>query len=705
MNESPSVRSRWTCLAGGILIAPWIAAQPAGQPVECVPADLPAEALFEVVQPVDDGEGTPPKWHVAVSEQHARATVERDTRERHGGDASLRVDYDFVGRKDYEYVQLNGAARFDEPGLGFGFWLKGDGTPFALRLRFTDTSGEWHQIDLLAPHQPGWQFVAGTLDSPSEAWGGDGNKRKDYPCQLAGICIDRPQMGFVGQGSLWIDDAAIVRPVEESARPIRVRVQPHHFGNLYAVGDPVALRVSGDGERLRWCVTDFFGREVARGDGPGASSEVRFTLPETGWFSCQLELLAAGRVVGTQLFPCAALPGHGPAAASDFLGMCTHYGQNAYPLETMDLMRDYGIDQFRDEISWGSYEPEKGRLALPRYAAKYLQRAAELRLRPLLLYDYSNRHYDQGAFPNSPEAIAAFTRYAVDLTRQTRGTVNQFEVWNEWVGGCGMEGRPGQHDGEAYGRLLQPVYEAVKREFPEVTVVGIGGEYGAKCAENILGAIRTAGPDAMDAWSIHPYRYPRPPESSDLVGEVRRLAAKVAGAGVKSRAWITEIGYPTHRTAGGSDLAAQARHAVRTLALLQSLPEVGKVFWYDFKDDGLKREYNEHNFGVVHHQRFNCAPKPAIVAMSVFIRLTQGTERPTLIQNGDSFVASYHRREGDDVLLAWSSRGERKLTLAGELKSVFDLMGRPLSAGPSVQLSGTPVYLVGDKLAVRTTAP
>ena len=77
--------------------------------------------------------------------------------------------------------------------------------------------------------------------------------------------------------------------------------------------------------------------------------------------------------------------------------------------------------------------------------------------------------------------------------------------------------------------------------------------------------------------------------------------------GVKSKPWVTEIGYPTHRTSGGCDEATQARFCVRTLALLQATRSVEKVFWYDLKNDGLSREYNEHNFGLIHHQNLNCA--------------------------------------------------------------------------------------------------
>jgi hypothetical protein len=677
-------------------------AEAAWQPVECVPADLATEDLFEVVQPVDGFEEATPQWTIAVGGQHTKATVQHDPAERHGGGGSLRVEYDFVGKKDYEYIQLNGQTDFAKPGLGFGFWLKHDGTPFVVRLRFTDASGECHQVDMFHTSQPGWQFVAASVDAHSRAWGGDGNHRKDYPLKLAGICVDRPQAGFVGQGRLWIDDAAVVRVRPSAATPFQVETPGLRFGNLYAVGDTVTLRASGPGDRVRWRVTDFFGRAVAQGEGAAAGADARFTLGQPGWFSCRLELLGGSRAVAARLFQCAALPGGAEAARSDFVGVCSHFGQNAYPLETMDLMRRYGIDQYRDEITWRNVEREKGRYVLPDFAAAYLKRSAELQMRPLIIFDYNNPHYDNDGFPNSPEAIAAFGRYAVDLARQARGSVKTFEVWNEWVGGCGMTGRPGVHDGEAYGRLLQPTYAAVKQAFPDVTVVGIGGEYGPKCADHILGAVRTAGPDAMDAWSIHPYRYPRSPEASGLIQEVTGIATKVAAAGVKTKAWVTEIGYPTHRTSGGCDEAAQARYCVRTLALLQATGVVDKVFWYDLKDDGLAREYNEHNFGLIRHQRLNCAPKPGVVAMSVFIRLTAGATFQELQRDGRLYSARYRRPDGSDLLVVWTDQGAQTIALTGQVDSVCDLMGAALADVRRTEVTGNPLYIAGRNLTLKS---
>ncbi len=675
-------------------------AEASWQPVASIPVDLPPQELVESSQVVDECEDVTPNWSVAVGDQHAEAKCERDDHERHGGTASLRVDYQYVGKKDYEYVQLNGSAEFAKPGLGLGFWLKHDGTPFVLRLRFTDSGGECHQVETLHRSEAGWQYVVGWADSQDTCWGGDGNNRRDYPLTLAGICIDRPRVGFTGTGSLWLDDIAVVHPRPTDTRTLTLEQHRQRFGNLYDVGDTVALRAQGDGEQIRWQCTDYFGREVAGGEGAASGAKCQFTLSQPGWFSCRCDLIADGRVVTSRRFSCAALPDDANGMRSDFVGVCSHFGQNAYPLETMDLMLRYGVDQFRDEISWRSFEAEKGRYVMPGFAAAYLRHSAELRMRPLIIFDYSNPHYDHDGYPNSAEAVAGFANYAVNLARETRGTVATFEVWNEWVGGCGMNGRPGEHDGAAYGRLLAPTYAAVKRAFPDVEVVGIGGEYGAHCADNIVGAVGTAGPDAMDAWSIHPYRYPHAPETSDLIGEVARIGERVAAAGVKSKAWITEIGYPTHRMSGGSNESAQARLCVRTLALLQASPFVEKVFWYDFKDDGLAREYNEHNFGLVHHQDLNCAPKPGMVAMSAFIRRTSAARFRNLQSTNGLHCSSYEFSDGTDLLLIWTEQGTRRVTLSGQVGHRWDIMGGSLPAERQVEASEDVVYVQGQDLKV-----
>lgn len=669
--------------------------------VPCVPADPSAASLFRPVSTVDDFEREPLAWRASHGAQNAAATLSRDTAQHKGGVAALRAAYDFVGNRDYEYVQLEGRATFAKPGAGFGFWIKGDGTAFNYRLRVIDASGETHQFDIPCERRSSdWQFVGVSLDAHSEAWGGDKNWKLDYPCRLGGILIDRPSPEFSGKGSVWLDDVAVLAKRPAAPSSLKVSGENVPFGNVYAVGDRVALHASGTGDRIVWALEDFWGAGQAAGQGPASGTPVAFALDRAGYYVFRIALMEGDAVKETVTFPCAALPGGRVAAASDFLGMCTHYGHGSYPLETMDLLRRYGIDQFRDEISWRAVECEKGVYGLPGLSTNFLGRARALKMRPLLIYDYANPLYDNGGFPNSDEAITAYARYATYLTGATRGLVDQFEVWNEWCGGCGMRNCSGAHDGAAYGRMLGPTYAAVKRAFPQVTLVGMGGEYGPKCASNIVAAVGTAGPRAMDAWSIHPYRYPRPPEVSDLIGEVGRIADQVAAAGATSPVWVTEIGYPTQLDARGCTLAEQARYAVRTAICLQGAGRVKRLFWYDFKDDGLDRTYNENNFGLVRHQKYNCAPKPAIVALAAWVRLTAGAVFQSLRQQDGVWTAAYRLPSGEDLLVAWVADGTRDARVAGRLAEADDLMGVALDCGGALRLSVDPVYLRGKNLSI-----
>ena len=202
----------------------------------------------------------------------------------------------------------------------------------------------------------------------------------------------------------------------------------------------------------------------------------------------------------------------------------------------------------------------------------------------------------------------------------------------------------------------------------------------------------------MDAWSIHPYRYPRSAEESDLAGEVRGIAACVAQAGASQKVWITEIGWPTHRTSTGTDEHFQACHAVRSVAILQSTGIVEKVFWYDFKDDGLNRDDNESNFGVVRHHVYNCAPKPAAVALAVFLRLTHGDRCGPLWHEGNAYAVPYRLSDGQERLVAWALTPGTPIRVSGSHADVCDLMGNRRDTKEPVLLGPEPVYLTGKDL-------
>ena len=122
----------------------------------------------------------------------------------------------------------------------------------------------------------------------------------------------------------------------------------------------------GQGDLIRWSFSDFWGTELARGQGRASDTVAKFAPQRTGYFAGTIELLdPAAKPLEKQIFAIAVLPSRGTAVRSDFLGMCTHFGQNSCPLECMELLRNYSMDQFRDEIGWGGFEVRKGKYSMP----------------------------------------------------------------------------------------------------------------------------------------------------------------------------------------------------------------------------------------------------------------------------------------------------------------------------------------------------
>ena len=676
-----------------------VAPRPGWSPITCPEADRNAIERFDVVRVIDDIEDGVDRWTAHTGSQQAGAKLVSVADDRHDGQTAMRIDFEFGGEKRLEYVSIGPAEKQEiaQPGLGVGFWVKGDGTPLGLRIRIVDKTGEFHQPDLARLDFRDWHFVAVAFDTPGGHWGGDGNGRLDYPCTLHAIVADRPQRGFKGKGSFWLDQVALVRPRKTSA-DLKIQVRNSRFGNVYEPGETVRLRATGPADEIRWRVEDFWQRATAEGSGVGSDADIAFPLATQGWYACTIERLQAGRVAEGRVFRCAALSVRAHAPRNEFVGVCCHFRNNAYPLECMDLLRRYGITEFRDEVSWSALEQAHGEYAMPGYGAKYTARAAELGLEPLLIFDYSNRFYDEGGFPNSDEAIAGYAGYCAALTRMLAGKVRYFEVWNEWTGGCGMRDKPGAHTPEAYAAMIRQAYPAVKSVNPNTTIAGIGGDHSAHHFEQIKQMIRSGAAQAMDVLSVHSYRYPRTPEETDLVGEVRKVADMARAADATDRVWVTEIGWPTHTGPRGVDERTQARMIVRTMALLQSTDVVHKVHWYDFKNDGLKREYNEHNFGIVWHQTFNCAPKPAAVALAIFARATAGARPVRLQQDSDTYAAFYELPDGRQLAVAWHTDGTRAVTVTGRQGKPVSSMGHTMDPDAAGTLTTDPIYLTGRDL-------
>jgi len=166
--------------------------------------------------------------------------------------------------------------------------------------------------------------------------------------------------------------------------------------------------------------------------------------------------------------------------------------------------------------------------------------------------------------------------------------------------------------------------DAIKND--EASIIGGGGDHPLHERKQIEAMFEAGALKYCDAFSIHPYRQPRTPEESGLVEEVMHIAGLMKKYGVeKPKLWITELGWPTSKKHPAKDAELfQAAMIVRSVIPLLATGVVEKYFWYDLKNDGLDRIDQEHNFGIIRHERLNSQIKPSFVAFAVTSSNTAG---------------------------------------------------------------------------------
>ena len=111
----------------------------------------------------------------------------------------LAVNYEFTGREGLEYLEIRTKIKIDKPGFNIGGVFTTDlPKAGAIRVRINDPSGETHQHTLGYPK--GTPIFAKIETSPDGIWGGDGDKKLQFPCEIVSILLDKPEPGFKGRG-------------------------------------------------------------------------------------------------------------------------------------------------------------------------------------------------------------------------------------------------------------------------------------------------------------------------------------------------------------------------------------------------------------------------------------------------------------------------------------------------------------------------
>ena len=375
-------------------------------------------------------------------------------------------------------------------------------------------------------------------------------------------------------------------------------------------------------------------------------------------FACLLLLLALSRPARPDALP--------PPVVPQCVGVNIHF--TGAPAQDLDGLARGGFGWVRMDFTWSLVEKTKGQYDFSPYDALLAGLTAR-GIRPLWIFDYGSDLYQIGS-PRSPEARAAFARFAAAAAAHFRGKPILWEIWNEPNIGFW---KPAPNAAE-YGRLALETAQAVKKADPNATVLAPGSStIPLDFLETVfkMGLLRW-----VDAVSLHPYRGNEPESAAPDYAAVRRLIHQYAPPGKDVPLVSSEWGYSSVNVSEEQ----QGRYLARQW--LSNLAEgIRLSIWYDWHEDGPDPKEPEHHFGTV---RPDYAPKPAFEAARTL----------TAVLGGYRFVKRLPLKRGGDYLLLFAQGRAVKLafwTVAAD----HDLS---LPGGQTLHLTGSPQYrdVTGD---------
>ncbi len=378
-------------------------------------------------------------------------------------------------------------------------------------------------------------------------------------------------------------------------------------------------------------------------------------------------------------------------------GVMTHFAQGWNPT-LIQAVSAAQIPTVRDELYWKSVEPQPGVYTFPARFETYMAGLAAGGVAPLIELDFENPLYDGGLTPCTDAGRTAYANYASAVLRHYGSQIKTVEIWNEFNGSF-CKGPDTQDRAGSYFALLKTAHDRIKRDRPDVIVVG-GGTAGIPLPY-LEKLFRLGALEHMDALSVHPYRFDRPPEGLEL--DLQRLNDLVRqyNHGRTMPIWVTEIGWGTKASVAPGDLeitdSRQASFLVRAYALLVSA-EVERVYWYLFRDYGPFA-----TMGLVHDDA-SASPKSSYAAAKVMVRLLggctyQGRDRTP----ADLYSMRFGTSDGRQLRVLWSLSG-RKIAPVGATR-ITDLYGKEINPAQELAVTENPVYIEGPVQGLPAPAP
>lgn len=210
-----------------------------------------------------------------------------------------------------------------------------------------------------------------------------------------------------------------------------------------------------------------------------------------------------------------------------------------------------------------------------------------------------------------------FVHYVYQVVSHYRYEIFYWQVWNEPDIAQHWEPAPNAAD---YAYLLRRTYWTIKAANPFARVV-IAGPSGSdpQSIQYLQQVIRDGG--RMDIFAIQPYTWI---PGMGLRNEVPWLFK------FHKPVWFTEIGWSGQWRCYYCGEPWIEAEKLATVYLIGAISGVQRIFWYDFRDDGMTTNYSDH-FGLV---EYNLAAKPTFHAFQVGVHfLNWSTLRGTAQMN------------------------------------------------------------------------
>ena len=360
----------------------------------------------------------------------------------------------------------------------------------------------------------------------------------------------------------------------------------------------------------------------------------------------------------------------------------------------LSLLAATGVRWVRMDMFWNTVEQEQGRYTFGEYDA-LVASMGQRGIRIIFILDYGNPHYDYGFAPHSPEARAAFVRFATTAARRYRDKGVVWEIWNEpnldhfWAP---------QADVERYGTLLLQTAAAIRQADPTALIVAPGTsgfDWPFLTALGDMGAFIK-----LDAVTVHPYGFEIPEQAGPHYVQLATLLQRYSPAW-KIPVLSGEWGYSSVR--GGISEEQQAQYLARQW-LLNMAYDVNVSIWYDWRDDGVDPADIEQNFGTVHH---DLSPKPAYRVVRTLLATLDGyrfMRRIPPVSQNESSPEDYIlllAKEGQAAMALWtiSETHSINLPLLVDDVALVEMAGARStlpngSDGLIVELDQSPRYLL-----------